>query len=840
MTASRREVAVVLGLLAACAAYFLVVFLPMASDVEIIGFGGRQSGQGFLVSEIWDGSPAQAAGLRTGDRITAQDGTPISAWHHLYRSNARSYVERRHRLRGAIIRYDLVRDGRAQTAELTPRQLTTAEFWRYFGIRTALILVFSGLAVFILASKTRERAAFLVCICFCFMILWLASDEPYWPAFFSPLIRSISFPLVYAVDLLELLSLQLVLATLIHITLVFPQPLPALSRHPRMLGPLYALPIAIPLLALLVPAGDLADQLMVSRPTRMWLNSVLLVIATWLMLSGYRRCRSPANRERARWIVGAMAVVAASHLSLWNLPILFLGQPVIDHYDWLLVPVALIPLAMTLSITNHELFGIRGIIRGRIRLLETRLQREQQLVTSRDQRIRKMTQEIEQLTAELRDYTLAERAQAGSAGETPVLARLEQRYPELSAIRRDSLVSVSPRWERVFEQVALAAQSQSPVMISGESGTGKTDVALAIHRLSDRRDHVYKAVSCAQFEHADPAFALGRLFGIGPGHGLPNVPREGRRGLLEECDGGTLFLDDVDRLPLNAQDLLLYPLEGKPFEPGIGSGPQRRASVKFLFATNRALDALVARGLFRADVLARLGARVEIPPLRERPEDLPPLIEHFTRQICNELGYEIGMISPKALNLLQRHRYGSGNARELMTELQQAIGKAMLENDPVLRAGYLSERLRATGDSQDITASPQPGPGTGPHRGAEDQAVTPELAALRRHDFVIRAAEDELKLSHKSRTLSNHLRGICLQTLCEQDWDLQRAAETVVACDDPRRIEKLKAKMRRYLDNIADNVSIGAADKLYNNLPAAYHSALEKAIARAGRPQPHR
>jgi predicted metalloprotease with PDZ domain len=117
MTASRREVAVVLGLLAACAVYFLVVFLPMASDIEIIGFGGRQSGQGFLVSEIWDGSPAQAAGLRTGDRITAQDGTPISAWHHLYRSNARSYVERRHRLRGAIIRYDLVRDGRAQTAE---------------------------------------------------------------------------------------------------------------------------------------------------------------------------------------------------------------------------------------------------------------------------------------------------------------------------------------------------------------------------------------------------------------------------------------------------------------------------------------------------------------------------------------------------------------------------------------------------------------------------------------------------------------------------------------------------------------------------------------------------
>lgn len=95
-------------------------------------------------------------------------------------------------------------------------------------------------------------------------------------------------------------------------------------------------------------------------------------------------------------------------------------------------------------------------------------------------------------------------------------------------------------------------------------------------------------------------------------------------------------------------------------------------------------------------------------------------------------------------------------------------------------------------------------------------------------------------MSHKSRTLSNHLRGICLQTLCELDWDLQRAAVSVAASDDPKSIGKLKAKMRRYLENIADNVSTGGQDKLYNNLPAAYHPALEKAIARAGPPQPHR
>ena len=115
-------------------------------------------------------------------------------------------------------------------------------------------------------------------------------------------------------------------------------------------------------------------------------------------------------------------------------------------------------------------------------------------------------------------------------------------------------------------------------------------------------------------------------------------------------------------------------------------------------------------------------------------------------------------------------------------------------------------------------------------------AISPELAALRRHGSVIRAAEQELNLSHKSRTLSNHLRGICLQALSEQEWDVQRAAEFVAASDDPRQLGKLKAKMRRYLDTISDNVAAGGESKLYNNLPAAYHPALARAISRARAP----
>jgi DNA-binding NtrC family response regulator len=522
--------------------------------------------------------------------------------------------------------------------------------------------------------------------------------------------------------------------------------------------------------------------------------------------------------------------VAVSHLVCWNLPILLRGEPLIANYDWLLGPLALIPLSMTLSITNHQLFGIRGILRGRIRLLEARLEKEQSMVIRRDQRIRTLSHEIEQLRAELREYALAERITSRGQGEATGLERLEERYPELAAIRRERLISVSPLWEPVFEQVILAARGPAPVIIVGESGTGKTDLAWTIHRLGGRRDAVYRAVSCAQFEHADPAFALGRIFGIGSGHGLPNVPREGRRGLLEECDGGTLFLDDVDRLPLNAQDLLLYPLEGKPFEPGIGSGPSRTVTVKFIFASNRDPARMLGSGAFRADVLSRIGTRIDIPPLRERPEDIPPLVEHFTRQLAGELRHEIKLVSPGAMKRLCRHDFAEGNARELRLEIQQAIGRAMLEDDDVLRAGYLSDRL---GERRRHEPPPVPGSAAPAH---EDPGAgaSRELAVLRRHRFQIRPAEEELGLSHKSRTLSNHLRGICIRALSENDWDPHRAAHALAQSDAPAVTAKLEGKMRRYLENIRRNVRLGTGNRLYNNLPVAYHDALGKAIGRLG------
>jgi transcriptional regulator with GAF, ATPase, and Fis domain len=274
------------------------------------------------------------------------------------------------------------------------------------------------------------------------------------------------------------------------------------------------------------------------------------------------------------------------------------------------------------------------------------------------------------------------------------------------------------------------------------------------------------------------------------------------------------------------QDLFLYPLEGKPFEPGIGSGPSRTVSVKFIFATNVEPEKLVEQNRFRHDVLARLVTRIDIPPLRSRKEDIPVLVDHFLGGLSEEIGHEISVVSPKAMNLLCRRSYQQGNVRELRSELQQAISKAALENDRTLRAGYLSRNTRGPMSGAQ-PHSDVPEPDTSAEIRLQDSS---ELEVLRRHGFQIASAENDLGYSHKSKTLSNHLRGMCIQALAEVEWDLDLAASNLAGDGETPTKEKLKAKMNRYLSRIDEYTKSGTEKKLFNNLPAAYHGALRLTI----------
>ena len=826
MTKISKQTLIITSLLVVAGAYVVFVFFPVLANTHVLGYSGRFTEDRFEVTQILTESPAYKGGLRSGDTILIQADHPITEWYQWYETGLTTYNKARAALIGQPSIYTVSQSSIKRDLEFQPRALTVREVLAQYGVRIFLIFFVLGLTVYILFSRTKERSAFLTCLCFCFAVIWFASDQPYWPQFSSPLIRDLSVSWSNFVDLLEVFSIQIVLGVLLHIALIFPQERPILERNKWLPVPVYFAALVVPIAILLFGDGELAIRIMSVYKPRIVINSVLIILITALMVDSYRRCDSPAYKEQARWIVISMGIVAAAHLVFWNIPTLLTGSALVSNYNWMLLTVVLLPISLTMSITNHELFGIRGMIRGRIRLLETMLNRERRLVGTRDLNIQNMQREIRRLEDALEQYTVMEQQDVPDSNEG--LEKLERQYPELKTIRQQRLIGISPLWKEVFEQTVLAAHGKGPVVIVGESGTGKTDVAWAVHRLSERKEGVYKEISCAQFEHADPAFALGRLFGIGSGHGLPNVAKEGRKGLLEECDGGTLLLDDFDRLPLNVQDLFLYPLEAKPFDPGIGSGPSKTVSVKFIFATNSEPERLVEDGKFRNDVLARMVTRINIPPLRQRKEDIPLLVEHFIKQFSEELGHDISVVSTKALNLLQGYSYESGNVRELKGELQKAISKALLEDDNILRAGYLSEKMRLE-SSHDSTFTPKQ---TGEPSGVSNLVDSAELDVLRRHRFQITSAESELGYSHKSRTLSNHLRGMCIQALVDSSWDAGLAAKTLAGENNQKEVFKLKAKIERFINRIEENIKNKTENKLFNNLPVVYHDALNKTIAK--------
>lgn len=838
LTKRDAQRAILAGILIGIGAYIALIWLSTISNSQLVGFSGSYQDGAFVVSRVSPGSPAEQTGIRAGDRILRQGGTPVAELYADFNSDLQSYLNRRNGWRYTETDFLLERDGRALRVTLTPRPLSFLETVRFYGIRVVLVAILIALVLFVAISRPKDPSAFPISLCFCLTAFWLVTDSTYTPFFFSSLIVDRSFTEFLLKESLALAALQLILSMILHIALVFPRRRGILERHRWVLAAIYVLPLSV-LATFLVGGGNLTERLNSVYAQRLWLDSFILALFVLLVVDNHRTVESPTQREQTKWVLAAVIVVAVCQLALWNVPRLLIDRPLVPDFDWVIVSILLVPLTFTIGIVNYELLGVRGIIRRRIRVLEKRVLKEKTWTARKDERIQSLTDEIEQLRAELAEFAAQERPQADRAREFSGLGHLESQHPKLKRIRETRLIGVSPSWERVFEDAVLAARGVAPVLIFGESGTGKTDLAWTVFQLSERSDRPYKAVSCAQFEHTDPAFSLGRLFGIGTDHGLPNVRKEGQKGLLEDCDGGTLFLDDFDRLPLVIQDLFLYPFEGKPFEPGIGAGSPKTVSIKFILAVNRDPDTLIGDGILRADVLARVGTRIDLPPLRERPEDIPLLVEHYLRELSNELRHEISLVSPKAATLLASYTYPQGNVRELKAEIRRATGRAMLGDDHVLRAGYLSERLQLHAaaarvppkTAQRSRRSPLANDDWGESRKERTcEWDSAELAVLRRHKFHLKSAERELGFSHKSRTLSNHLRGMCIRALVENDGRVELAALSLAGTQDSSIVVKLETKIRRFAESVKDHVERGAEQKLFNNLPAGYHEALRKAI----------
>jgi DNA-binding NtrC family response regulator len=822
---------IIYPVLALALVFALSALVSGAFDMQTTGMELAKKTNGWVVKKIHRDSPAGHAGVLPGDYLLDFNGRSIQDWYKLYNNELTRYVTARKALHGQEVSIRVERGGKPVDLKIQLRTLSVYELVWLYGAQLFLVVSLGVLVVFIGTASPKDPRAFIAAIAFSVLIAWVGTDTPMWPGFMSSMIPQYSLAGFLSRELGFSFFLQIVISLIVHTVLIFPSRwLPAVAI--RWLIPwVYLVPVGATFSYMLALPTPLADHLVSMDVFRLRFDTLLLVLICGLILTGYYRQHSPMEKAQARWIVRALFTVILIHLVFWNLPKLILGEPLVGHYSWMWLSLLLVPLALTYSIANHRIFGIRGLISRRIAALDFKLVRERQAIERRDDRIAMLTNEIQQLKDELKAYEIAGAVQAAVESTSESLDLLEREYPPVKKIRAGELIGVSEKWAGVYRDAILAAKGDDPVMIIGESGTGKTALASTIHQLSSRATGPYRQISCAQFEHADPAFALGKLFGIGVSHGLPNVPKEGQAGLLEACDGGTLFLDDFDRLPLNVQDLLLYPLEGKPFEPGVGTGNPRTVSVKFILATNRDPGTLVKKGHFQADVLARMGARVTIPPLRDRPEDIPLLVDHFLQRLTYEFEHPVDTVAPQTMALLTKYPFRQGNARELYTELRKAAGIASFSKDNVLRPEYLSAEVRG---SENAEASGSPNQDTQPGSSGEDATVPRELLVLRKHEFAIKPSEDELGYSHKSKTLTHYLRGLCLKCLAENEWDVVRAAQSLAGNEEKNITARLERKLQRVLDTVSDRVKEGSEKRLYANLPVAYHQYLAEAIQRAG------
>jgi len=229
------------------------------------------------------------------------------------------------------------------------------------------------------------------------------------------------------------------------------------------------------------------------------------------------------------------------------------------------------------------------------------------------------------------------------------------------------MVSRSPAMRQIFDILPQVAVSDTTVLIQGETGTGKELLARAVHNLSRRHKKPFTAINCA----ALPDTLLeSELFGYKAG-AFTGADRD-KPGRFAAAEGGTVFLDEIGDISPALQVRLLRVLQEKTYEP-LGDNRPRKADVRIIAASNKELAELVQKGTFRQDLFYRVNVvRLELPPLRKRREDIPPLAEHFITRFNRVGGRDIRGVSPTALAILMAHDY-PGNVRELENIIEHAF-----------------------------------------------------------------------------------------------------------------------------------------------------------------------
>jgi len=246
--------------------------------------------------------------------------------------------------------------------------------------------------------------------------------------------------------------------------------------------------------------------------------------------------------------------------------------------------------------------------------------------------------------------------------------------------RFENIIGSSPPMQNVYRLIARCAPTNSTVMLRGESGTGKELIARAIHYNSLRKDKAFVPVDCTTLSEG---LLESELFGHVKGSFTGAVSN--KKGLFEVADGGTLFLDEIGNISLSTQAKLLRFIEEREFK-AVGDTRTQSLNVRLIFATNKNLESMVADGTFREDLYYRINIfPIELPPLRERRDDIPALAFHFLKVFSKEVDRKVTEFSAGAMNLMMNHDW-PGNVRELENVVHRAV---ILANDEVIRQAHL-------------------------------------------------------------------------------------------------------------------------------------------------------
>src|SRR5512140_1233658 len=283
------------------------------------------------------------------------------------------------------------------------------------------------------------------------------------------------------------------------------------------------------------------------------------------------------------------------------------------------------------------------------------------------------------LTKPFEDVELVARAVAKAAERKMLFDRnkqLETALREREGGTDQGLVGNSAPIREVSRMIEAVAYSAATVLVTGESGTGKELVARALHQRSPRKGHPFVALNCGALTET---LLESELFGHVKG-AFTGAQRD-QKGLFDAADGGTIFLDEIGDIPLATQVRLLRVLKEGEFKR-VGSAESVKVDVRVIAATHRDLPKLVKTGRFREDLFYRLNViNVQLPPLRDRVEDVALLSHHFLRRYTERLGKKVKGLSPEALELLAGYRW-PGNVRELENAIERAV--VLCRGDTVL------------------------------------------------------------------------------------------------------------------------------------------------------------